>query len=103
VAQRVINAALGGSCQTGAGVVPHSVTLNWNASSSSNVAGYNIYRGATPSGPYTKLNPALIPATSYLDGGVRAGLVYYYVVTTVDSSNNESVPSNEASATLPTT
>src|SRR5215467_16290799 len=40
--QRVINNALGGSCVTGTGTT-HSVTLNWVASTSTNVAGYNVY------------------------------------------------------------
>jgi hypothetical protein len=101
VVQRVINAALGGSCQAGASAVPHSVTLNWVASSSSNVAGYNVYRGSVSGGPFTKVNSALVTPTTYLDAAVQAGVVYYYVVTAVDSSSNESVQSNQAQAAIP--
>lgn len=100
VVQRVINAALGGTCVTDpAG--PHSASLSWTASTSPNVTGYNVYRGTTSGGPYTKLNSALIVATSYLDGTVLAGQTYYYVATAVDSSNAESAYSNQAQAVIP--
>jgi len=101
VVQRDINAALGGACVTGYGAVPHSVTLNWVASTSSNIAGYNVYRAMTSGGPYTKTNTSLITTTSYVDTSAQAGIIYYYVVTAVDTSNNESINSNEAQATVP--
>ena len=102
VVQRVINAALGGPCVTGPGGVAHSVTLNWVASTSPNIAGYNVYRGTTSGGPYTLVNSTLVAATTYLDATVQAGVKYYYVATAVDASNNESVQSNEAQAAVPT-
>jgi hypothetical protein len=101
VVQRVINAALGGTCLTGPGAVYHAVTLNWVASASSNVAGYNIYRAGVSGGPYTQVNSVTAPATTDVDASIQAGGAYYYVVTAVDSSSNESLPSNEAPATVP--
>lgn len=101
VVQRVINATLGGACVTGAGAVPHNVVLNWFASSSANIAGYNVYRSSSPGGPYTRLNSSLIAGTTFTDSVVAAGDTYYYVSTAVDSSNNESAFSNEAAATAP--
>jgi hypothetical protein len=101
IVQRVINAALGGACQTGTGAVPHSATLTWVASTSSNVAGYNVYRGTVAAGPYTRVNSSLVTPTTYLDAAVQAGVVYYYVVTAVDSDRNESAYSNQAQATIP--
>jgi hypothetical protein len=85
----------------------HYVTLTWTASTST-VAGYNIYR-ATSSGAYTTpLNSTLIPSStctpgcSYMDtNNVQSGNTYYYVATAMDSANNESVHSNEVSATVP--
>lgn len=79
----------------------HLVDLSWTASTST-VAGYNIYRGTGNGGPYTKLNPSLVSGVTYTDTSVVAGQLYYYVVTAVDSSGNESVYSNQASATVPT-
>jgi len=87
---------------TGTGVAPvqHSVALTWNASTST-VAGYNVYRGTVSGGPYTKINSSLVASLGYTDSAVQSGTTYYYVTTAVDSSGNESVFSNEVSATIP--
>jgi hypothetical protein len=99
VVQRVVNASLGGSCLTGTGTVAHSVTLNWNASTSSNVTGYKVYRGTTSGGPYALLS-APGKVTSATDNNVTSGATYYYVVTAV-SSSAESSYSNQAKAVIP--
>lgn len=78
----------------------HTVGLSWNASASQ-VVGYNIYRGTTSGGPYTRLNPSLLSATNYTDSSVDSGTTYYYVATAMDSSNVESQYSNQASAAIP--
>jgi len=96
--QRVINAGLGGTCQTDSA---HSVSLSWTASVSSNVSGYNLYRGTTAGGPFTKVNSTLIVATSYQDTTVQAGQAYYYVATAVDGNALESAYSNQAPAVIP--
>jgi len=80
------------------GVVPPAVVLNWTASTSPDVAGYNIYRGSVHGGPYTEVNSALIGATNYYDSSVQPGSTYYYVTTAVNTSGQESAYSNEASA-----
>lgn len=95
VVQRVKDTALGGTCVTG-----HFVSLSWTASSSQGVTGYNIYRGTTSGGPYTKLNSSPVVGTSYTDRTVQAGQTYYYVATAVDSSS-ESAYSNEAQGVIP--
>jgi fibronectin type 3 domain-containing protein len=38
----------------------------------------------------------------YTDSSVQAGSTYYYVITAVDSSGNESAFSNQAQAVVPT-
>jgi hypothetical protein len=78
----------------------HSVSLSWNASTSE-VAGYNIYRSAGPNGPFSKLNSPLITGLSYSDSNVQSGATYYYAATSVDSSNVESPYSNLATAAVP--
>jgi Abnormal spindle-like microcephaly-assoc'd, ASPM-SPD-2-Hydin len=89
---------------SGAGVtessVKHSVDLNWNPSASA-VIGYFVYRGTISGGPYAKLNPSVDSVPSYTDGTVAGGTTYYYVVTSVDSSNVESAYSNQVSVTIP--
>jgi hypothetical protein len=79
----------------------HSVSLSWNASTST-VAGYNVYRGSQTGGPYVAVNTAPETSTSYIDNSVTAGRTYFYVVTAVDSGGTESVYSNQAQAVIPT-
>jgi uncharacterized repeat protein (TIGR03803 family) len=79
----------------------HSVGLLWDASTSSDVVGYNIYRGPSASGPYQKINTTLIVPTNYADNTVQAGQTYFYVTTAVDSQNNESEYSNQTQVTVP--
>jgi Abnormal spindle-like microcephaly-assoc'd, ASPM-SPD-2-Hydin len=86
----------------GATTISHSATLNWIASTSSNVVGYYVYRGTQSGGPYTKLNGTPVAATTYTDSNVVAGATYFYVVTAVDSTGLESAHSKEVSATIPT-
>jgi len=81
--------------------IQHSVALSWNPSTST-VSGYNVYRGSQSGGPYSKLNSSLSPGATFTDTSVQAGLTYFYVVTAVDASSQESVFSNQAAAVIPT-
>jgi fibronectin type 3 domain-containing protein len=72
--------------------IPPSVTLNWTASTSA-VTGYNVYRNRN-SGGFTKIASVPASSMSYTDTGVAFGDSLDYYVTSVDSSNVESVPSN---------
>ncbi|PYV79252.1 MAG: hypothetical protein DMG93_21100 [Acidobacteria bacterium] len=80
--------------------VAHSVALSWNSSTSS-VAGYNIYRGTQSTGPFTKLNSLVNTATVYTDSNVASGTTYYYTATSIDSNGAESQYSNIAQALVP--
>jgi hypothetical protein len=85
---------------TGVAAVNHSVALSW-APSTSTVVGYNTYSSPQSGGPYTRLTSAPVAATSYTDSAVQAGQTYYFVVTSVNSSNEESAYSAEVSALVP--
>jgi len=85
---------------TGTQPVAHSVTLGWTASSS-NPAGYNVYRSTISGGPYAKVNSSSVNSTSYTDASVQSGQTYFYSATSVDSSGNESPFSTEVTATIP--
>jgi hypothetical protein len=86
---------------SGIGTPPaHSVDLSWNPSTSQ-VIGYNVYRGLKSGGPYNKINSALTASTIFDDSQVQGGATYYYVVTAVDASDTESGYSNEAAAVVP--
>jgi len=77
------------------------VNLWWNASTSGTISGYNVYRGASPSGPFSKINPAVNSSLSYSDSAVQSGTTYYYVTTAVDASGVESSYSNQVTAAVP--
>ena len=78
----------------------HVVDLNWKASTSSDVAGYNIYRG--PDGrSWKKVNVSLAAATTYSDSTVADRSTYYYAASAVDIQGNESKKSNIARAVIP--
>ena len=81
---------------TGTAAATHSVALSWNASTSSGILGYNVYRApyTTSCGAYAKLNLALNTGTLYTDTTVANGNNYCYATTAVDSSSRESSYSN---------
>lgn len=71
--------------------------LSWDANSEPDFDEYVIYRGTTSGGPYTEVDRD--DATSWADGGLTNGTTYYYVITAVDTSGNESGDSNEVAVT----
>src|SRR5580704_7620701 len=81
---------------TGMSTPVHTVHLSWNASTSSGVAGYNVYRAPYTSscGAYAKVNSVPNTGTLYTDAVVADGTNYCYATTAVDSSNRESGDSN---------
>jgi hypothetical protein len=87
---------------SGTGTPPpvHSVLLSWTASISSNISGYNIYRGPAASGPFSQINPSLVAGTSYTDSSVVDGQTYYYEATAVNSSSQESAKSTPAAQAM---
>jgi len=87
----------GTSTGSGTPAPVHTVALSWNASTSPNIAGYNVYRAVyvTSCGAYSKINGAnLDTATTYTDSAVVDGTNYCYATTAVDTSNAESGYSN---------
>jgi hypothetical protein len=87
---------------TGTGA-SYSVSLTWAAPSGSSdqVVGYNIYRATGSSSTYVKLNSSVNAPEVFSDATVAIGASYDYYVTSVDSSGNESVPSNTATLNIP--
>lgn len=85
---------------SGVSVVQHSVNLSWNPSTSQ-VMGYNVYRGSGASGPYAKLNSSPDANTTFTDGTVASAHTYYYVTTAVNSSGQESTYSNQVQVAVP--
>jgi len=77
-----------------------TISLSWAASTDSHgVSGYNIYRTTSPSG-----TPSLVGTSTmstYTDTGLTSATTYYYVVRAFDGFPNESLNSDQASATTP--
>ena len=91
----------------------HQAMLTWTASVTPNVT-YNVYRiqcstaqdnklsvkhNATCTGTQTKVASNLA-AVMFVDLSVQPGTSYEYYVTAVDSTANESVPSNTEVGTI---
>jgi len=85
---------------TGVAQASHFVSLTW-AANTSVVAGYNVYSSTVSGGPYARLTSAPVPATNYTDSSVQQGLTYYFVVTAVNSQNQESAYSGQVYAAIP--
>jgi hypothetical protein len=78
-----------------------SVTLAWNPSTCTNVAGYNVYYGVA-SGAYTNMaDPG--NATSVTISALVEGTTYYFAATAYNTLGLESDYSNEADYTVPGT
>jgi hypothetical protein len=82
----------------GTGTAPQ-VSITW-LPSTSQVSGYNIYRGSAP-GTYSKINTTLDSSTAYTDSTAVSGLTYYYAATAVNSSGQESSYSTPVAVTIP--
>lgn len=74
-----------------------SVTLNWDANTEGNLAGYNVYRSTLPESGYALLNSSLLSSPEFTDETVSNYTRYYYVVTAVDTNLMESPSSNPVS------
>ena len=87
---------------TGMGVaaVNHTVTLNWSAAVAG-VTGFNAYSSPVSGGPYVKMTSNPLTSATYIDNSVQTGRTYYYVVTAVNASSQESGYSSEVSSIVP--
>jgi len=74
------------------------VRVTWKTETEMNTAGFNLYRGLSPEGPFEeKVNAELIPPSSdpltgkeyvYLDRDAQAGVTYYYELQEVERDGN---------------
>jgi len=71
------------------------IDVAWTASTSSDVAKYNIYRGTTGTPTLYKT----VSASPYHDTGLTAGTSYTYQISAVDAAGNESPKTATKSAT----
>jgi len=78
----------------------HVVNLTWKASSSKNIAGYNLYR-STDSANWKKINVSLIASTLYSDSTVANSTTYYYEAAAVNISGVESAKTPPVKSVIP--
>jgi len=79
----------------------HKVKLSWNAATSGNVVGYNVYRVLSGGTAFQRVNASALSSTTYTDGTVQCGASYAYYVTSLDGAGVESVPSNTTTIAIP--
>ncbi len=77
----------------------HSVKLNWRASSSGGVTGYQVYR-STISGGYFGLLGS-VAGLAYTDQSVQSGKTYFYAIKSVNSAGLLSPFSSQVRAAIP--
>ena len=72
-----------------------TITIEWSTASELDTAGFNLQRGETPDGPFTRLNADLIPASpdpliggryTFTDTAVVAGRTYFYQLEDVETN-----------------
>ena len=82
----------------------NSAILEWDAVAAANLAGYRVYYGTAP-GKYVQSAGGgvlvLGNVTTYTVTGLSRGTRYYFAVTAFDTSNDESVYSNEVFKDIP--
>lgn len=76
------------------------VRLFWRSSNAPDLAGYLVYRRG-PDGPFSRLTAQPQTSLEFTDRGLRKGQAFTYRVTAVDTTGNESTPSNEVQASVP--
>jgi hypothetical protein len=77
------------------GATPGSIAveLSWSINVEPDLAGYRVYRSEQEGARGALLTPELLPSPAYRDNSVQSGQRYWYTVTAVDRSGNESAPS----------
>jgi glycosidase len=72
------------------------VSLAWDAVSGA--VSYNVYRSPLTGGGFVRVNTDPLGGTTFTDTGLNNAQTYFYVVTALDETGNESPYSNEVSA-----
>jgi hypothetical protein len=72
---------------------PGLVTLIWERSPETDLAGYRVWRKKAGESEFRALTPASIPENTFSDTAVEKGVRYDYAVSAVDRAGNESLRS----------
>ncbi|MCU0722998.1 MAG: FG-GAP-like repeat-containing protein, partial [Planctomycetes bacterium] len=77
---------------------PRSAFLAWEPVDNERITGYNVYRARAAAGPYARVNPTLLTASCFEDPGLEPISGYFYRITALDRSLNESALSEPVAA-----
>jgi hypothetical protein len=80
---------------------PAYVELSWAISSEGDLAGYHVYRSDSEDTPGERINSEILPSPAFRDIPVVAGRRYFYSVSAVDRSGNESPKSSAVQIDVP--
>jgi hypothetical protein len=72
---------------------PPEVDLSWSINAETDLAGYRVYRSEQQDTPGQLVTPDLLLSPAYRDTSVQPGHLYWYSVTGVDRTGNESARS----------
>jgi hypothetical protein len=93
VPQGLVTAVLSGEPNA-----PPEIDLSWSINTETDLAGYHVYRSEQQDTPGQLVTPDLLLSPAYRDTSVQPGHRYWYSVTAVDRSGNESAPSARVAA-----
>jgi hypothetical protein len=88
VPQGVVAAVIAGGAPGSA-----EVDLSWSINVEPDLAGYRVYRSEQQDSKGELLTPDPLPSPAYRDTSVQPGHHYWYSVSSVDRTGNESAPS----------
>jgi hypothetical protein len=83
-----------------AGTAAH-LDLSWAINPETDLTGYNVYRSEQAGAPGTRLNAQPLPTPAFRDMNAVPGHTYFYTVTAVDRTGNESAASAAVQSALP--
>lgn len=86
---------------TAANSIAVHVDLSWAISTENDLLGYNVYRSESIDTPGARVNATLLITPVFQDNSVVPGRQYFYRVTAVDRTGNESAPSSPIQVTVP--
>ncbi len=79
---------------------PDRVALVWGPSAATDVIGYHVYRAPAATGPWTRMDTDVVTSAHYFGAdGLQGSTQYWFAVTAVDGSGNESVRTSAVAAT----
>src|ERR1035437_435533 len=70
-----------------------SVVLHWDPNTDTNLSGYNVYRSLSSGGPFVKKTTSVLTTLGFCDLTVSDGVTYYYQITAVTTTSQNSLPS----------